>query len=119
MASNNEDLPMRAPPAIRRNQQEWNEIFPREVAVRGPPGGSPGRNNSRRNTPRRPRGGRRRSRKGGKSRRRRPHRGGAMYPNDENTVIVDREDDSPDSVMRTRSYNAEADNAIASQNSSV
>jgi hypothetical protein len=42
-----------------------------------------------------------------------------MYPNDENTVIVDREDDSPDSVMRTRSYNAEADNAIASQNSSV
>lgn len=54
-----------------------------------------------------------------KTRRRRRQRGGAMYPNDDNTVIVDREDDSPDSVMRVRSYNSALDNPIASQNSSV
>ena len=51
--------------------------------------------------------------------RRRLYSGGAMYPNDDNTVIVDRADDSPDSVMRTRSYDSEMDNPIASQNSSV
>lgn len=54
-----------------------------------------------------------------KTRRRRRQRGGAMYPNDDNTVILDREDDSPDSVMRVRSYNSTIDNPIASQNSSV
>jgi hypothetical protein len=60
----------------------------------------------------------RRSKKGSKRRSRR-QRGGAMYPNDDNTVVVDREDDTPDSVMRVRSYNAASDNPIASQNSSV
>ena len=120
VVNNNEGPPVRLPPAIRRNQREWDEIFPREVAARGgPPGGSPGRNNTR-SAARSPRGGKRKTRKGRKSRRRRrPHRGGSMYPNDENTVIVDREDDSPDSVMRVRSYNVEMDNANASQNSSV
>lgn len=61
---------------------------------------------------------RRRTRKNRKSRRR-SYSGGGMYPNDDNTVIVDREDDSPDSVMRARSYDREMDNPIASQNSSV
>jgi hypothetical protein len=66
---------------------------------------------------------RRRSRKSRKSRksrrRRRPHRGGAMYPNDDNVVLTTRNGNDIDSVATVRSYNAEADNPIASQNSSV
>jgi hypothetical protein len=108
---------LRPPPAIRRrNQAEWNEIFSREPDARGgPPGGSPGKN--------RHRGGRRKSRRGrsGSRRksRRRPHRGGALYPNDDNTVITTRNGNDIDSVPTVRSYSAETDNPIASQNSSV
>jgi len=116
--TNNRTPQMRPPPAIRRNQEGWEEIFPPSAhSHKGPPGGSPG-GHTRRNR-RNSRGGRRKSRKIHRTRRSRRHRGGAMYPNDDNTVIVDREDDSPDSVMRTRSYNSETDNPFASQNSSV
>lgn len=115
-AAENNGPPLRLPPAIRRNQEEWNEIFSREPVARGgPPGGSPGKN-TRRNGARR--GGKRGRRRSHKSRRR-LHRGGALYPNDDNTVITTRNGNDIDSVPTVRSYSSETDNPIASQNSSV